>query len=476
MQSAEPRDTTDSISARGGSSELWKLALPLVLSSSFMTIQITLDRVMLSWHSELDVAASMPAVMLYWFPFGLLYGTALYVATFVAQYTGARRPERVGPAVWQGIYFALASGLLFLALVPLAPAYIALGDHDAALQTREVAFFRGLCFAALPALVVSSISGFFSGRGAPWTILLIDVVGTLVTGVLDWLLIFNRLDIPELEGAAGAGVATACGSYAAALTAVALFLRKRNRDEFQTLSGWRPERELLLRLFKFGGPAGIQMMLDVMAFTLFTLFVGRLGKDAMTATSIAFTINMLAFLPVMGLGNAVGILVGQSIGEGRADHAVRTVRIGFRWAVGYSTFAAALFVLAPGPLTSIFAAEAGSNQSETVATLLLFVATYCVTDSVNLVYASALRGAGDTRFVSWLTFLLAWPVMVIPTYLVVRADGNLYWCWAFATAYISVMATCFYARFRTGKWKLMKVIEDAERPHAEKLPAQATAR
>ena len=37
-----------------------------------------------------------------------------------------------------------------------------------------------------------------------------------------------------------------------------------------------------------------------------------------------------------------------------------------------------------------------------------------------------MRGAGDTRFVSLLTFALAWPIMVVPTFVVVRAGGNIY--------------------------------------------------
>ena len=96
----------------GGSRELLALALPLVVSQSFMTVQVFVDTILLSWHDQREMAASFPAVMWFWLPFGLLQVTAGYVSTFVAQYTGAGRPERVGPAVWQGIHFAVMAGLL----------------------------------------------------------------------------------------------------------------------------------------------------------------------------------------------------------------------------------------------------------------------------------------------------------------------------------------------------------------------------
>jgi MATE family multidrug resistance protein len=102
---------------QGGSWELLALALPLVVSQSFMTVQVFVDTILLSWHDQREMAATLPAIMWYWLPFGLLQVTAGYVSTFVAQYTGARRPERVGPAVWQGIHFAILAGLLFLIMV-----------------------------------------------------------------------------------------------------------------------------------------------------------------------------------------------------------------------------------------------------------------------------------------------------------------------------------------------------------------------
>ncbi len=58
-----------------------------------------------------------------------------------------------------------------------------------------------------------------------------------------------------------------------------------------------------------------------------------------------------------------------------------------------------------------------------------------------------------------LTFALAWPLMVIPTALVVHFGGSVYWAWVFATLHIIGMSVCFWFRFRSGKWKSMRVIE-----------------
>src|SRR5262245_24018396 len=77
----------------GGYGELLRLALPLILSSSFLTLQITIDRVLLSQYDSDTVAAALPAALLFWTPLTLLQNTAGYATTFVAQYLGAGRRQ-----------------------------------------------------------------------------------------------------------------------------------------------------------------------------------------------------------------------------------------------------------------------------------------------------------------------------------------------------------------------------------------------
>jgi MATE family multidrug resistance protein len=311
-------------------------------------------------------------------------------------------------------------------------------------------------------LIVGAANGFFSGRGRTWTVLAVEAIGTAVNVALALVLIFGRLGFPEM-GIEGAGWATVAGSWASALLAVALFLRKGNREQYGTASGWRPERDLFFRLLKYGGPAGAQASLDVLVFNVFFQLVGRLGEAEMGATTLAVRLNMIAFLPMMGLGQAVCILVGQRLGGDRPDLAERSTYTGMRWVAGYACLVATAYLTLPRLMLAVF--EGGREPEEFAALaaivpgLLVCVASFSLADSVNLTFAFALRGAGDTRFVTLVMFFLAWPIMVIPTYLAVTAGGSVYWAWWFATAYIFAMAVCFTLRFRSGKWKAMRVIE-----------------
>jgi MATE family multidrug resistance protein len=456
---------------------VFRLALPLIVSNGFWTAQITIDRILLSRDESKAVGAALSGVVLFWTVFVLFQTTALYATTFVAQYAGAGRRDRVGPAVWQSLYFSVLSGLGLLLLIPLVGPVIALGNQPADLQEMEATYLRCLIVAALPMLLVASATSFFLGRGKTWMVVLVNALGMAINAVLDYALISGNWGFPRW-GIEGAGWATVAGAWVSALLALALFLLPRFRAEFGTWSGWRFDRELFDRMLRFGLPAGVQLMIEGLALYAVTFLIRLQGPAALSATSVAFTMNLISFLPTMGIAQAVQILVGQRLGEDRPETAERSAWAGFALAWTVMTLIGLSYVLIPDLYLSLFRPEGPDETWPAVAALvpvlLRFVALYCLFDSMNLVFAFALRGAGDTRFVTVVTLAVAWPVMVFPTWLAWYHNLGLYWSWAAITAYVICLAFTFLARFRRGKWKAMRVIERTG-PAPEHEPATPVA-
>lgn len=461
-------------SREGGYREVLKLAFPLILSTGSWSIQHFVDRMFLTWYSPQAIAAATPAGILNFTFVCLFIGTATYVNTFVAQYHGAQRHHRIGPAVWQGLYFALLAGIVVLGLIPLAGPIFGLAGHQPAVRKLEVQYFRILCLGAAPVVAGSAVSGFFSGRGKTWTVMWVNFIATGVNIILDYALIFGHWGFPAwgIRGAAWATVASGCVSAAIFL---GIMLRPRYRDRFATLKGWKPEKELFRRLLRFGFPNGVQFMLDMLGFALFIILVGRFGTVPLAATNIAFNINTLAFMPMIGCGMAVSILVGQRLGRGQPKLAARSTWSAFHLTIVYTTVFAFAYLLLPRLFILPFGAQANPEGfvaiNHVVRVLLRFVALYCLFDTMNIIMAAAVKGAGDTRFVMTVSVLLSWTVMVIPSYLAsIIFHWGLYAVWGFATAYISLLGIIFLLRFLGGKWQTMRVIEEIPRPIATALP------
>ena len=109
----------------------------------------------------------------------------------------------MGPAVWQGIYLALLSGLLALIPAALASPLFELIGHDPAIRHEETEYFRILCYGTGPQVLSTAASCFFSGRGQTWVVLAVNVVAISINIVLDYGLIFGHWSLPGM-GIAGA--------------------------------------------------------------------------------------------------------------------------------------------------------------------------------------------------------------------------------------------------------------------------------
>jgi MATE family multidrug resistance protein len=450
---------------QGGYKEVLRMAAPLILSTGSWSLQIFVDRVFLSWYGRDALAACLPAGMLQFTFSSLFIGTVAYVNTFVAQYWGAGRPDRVGPAVWQGIYLGLASGVMILCLIPFSELFFVWAGHEPQMRALEAEYFRILCFMG-PGITGVAVSSFFSGRGDTRTVMWVNFLANGLNIVLDYAWIFGHWGFPEW-GIRGAAWATVVSHLLIPVVFFALMMRPRYRDALHTLSGWRPEGALLRRLVRYGLPNGVQFMLEILGFTMFILLVGKLGTTALAATSVTFNVNTLAFLPMMGLGIAVSTLVGQYLGKERADLAERCTWSAVHLSLAYMLVMAAGYVFVPGLFLRPYISGADPEAFEQVwdmsVVLLRFVAFYCVFDALYIVFSAGVKGAGDTRFVLLTSVALGWLLMVLPTYLsIVTFRWGLYVAWIFISLYLFSGGLIFMFRFRGGKWKSMRVIEGSE--------------
>ena len=403
----------------GGGREVALLAYPLILGHLSFTIQTFVDRLFLTWYSPEAVAGAVTGLFAVWSIVALFTGTGEYLTTFVAQYLGSGRPQRIGPAMWQGIYFSIAAGLLVAALSPLAGPAFDLAGHHPALRGYEVAYARALMLGAFPVILMATLSAFFAGRGQTQAILGVNVIATLVNVVCDWLLIFGNAGFPEM-GVTGAALGTILSQVVGAAIYLALLLKPEFRKAYRTLAGWRPEPWLIVRLVRFGMPTGLQYSLEVGAFAVFMVIVGRIGTLELAASGIAFNLNMIVFMPMVGLAIAVSSLVGRYLGAGRPDVAERVVSSALAMSFAYMAACGLLYVLGAPLLLAPYGAGADPATwpriAEVATVLLRFVAVYSIFDMMNLIHAAGLRGAGDTVYPMALTFVLAWIAMLVPAW------------------------------------------------------------
>jgi MATE family multidrug resistance protein len=443
-----------------------RLAGPLILSMTGLLLMQLCDGLFLSWYSADAIAAIGPASMAALIFSSIVMGAAGYTSTLTAHYYGAEEHAKIGPAVWQGIYLALVSGCLGAALAPFGRALFDVVGHAPQVCAYEKTYFSIICYGMPISLVATALSGFFSGRGSNLTLMSIQVAGLLLNGVLAYALIWGHWGLPEL-GVAGAAWATVVAQAVISILLAVRFLRRASRRRYATWSGRAYHPEMMRRLLHFGLPGGLRFSIEIMAWTAFLFFVGRIGTTELAATSIAWRINGMAFFPIIGLSEAIRTLVGQALGKGNTDESVHVTLQGLLLAEVWMLFAAAVFVLMPRPLYALFqtAGDAGAADFAAVTdmgvVLLRFVAAYCVLDALNIVLTGMLQAAGDTRWTMWVS-LLAHAVFLAALLPCDLAKLGLYAEWTVATAFVLAISLVWLWRFLAGEWRHIRVIETSE--------------
>jgi MATE family multidrug resistance protein len=446
----------------GGCREVLTIAIPMVLSTSAHTLQMFIDGVFLSRYHPDSLSASMQGGITAFVVSSFLFGIVGYGNTFVAQYIGAKQNDRVGAVIWQAIYFTLVAGAFAMLLALAGPALFTWIGHEKSIAEQECVYFQIMSLGTIAPLLGAAVASFYTGRGCTWPVMWVHTFSAGLNVLFDYALIFGHWGLPEM-GLRGAAIATIAAEAIGSAILLTMFLLPRYRREFGTLSGIRPDFKLLGRLLYFGVPNGVSFMMDIIAFTAFIGLVGQWGRMELAASTMSFRINMLAFMPMIGFGMAVTTLVGQNLGANKPELAARATWSAFYMTVGYMTAVSICYVLVPqwflAPFVEPGKVEEYAPILKIATTLLMFIAAYSLFDTGNIIFASALKGAGDTRFVMIVPAVLSWLMMVIPTYIAVKMKWSLYVGWACATVFVCVLAIVFLMRFLGGKWKQMRVIE-----------------
>ncbi len=438
-----------------GGREVLAVALPLVASTVSWSLMNLIDRMLLLWYDADACAAALPAGAMLFSLICFPLGVAAYSNTFVAQYIGAARPGKVGLSVWQAVLWATACAPLFLLLIPLAGPLFRFAGHPLAVCNLEIVYFQTLTFGVGGNLLAAALSSFYSGRGKTRIVMIVDCTAAVANIILDYLLIFGVGGIPEL-GIMGAAIATNICLWGRA-SAYWLLMRREDETAYQLRAGRRFDMALFRRLIKFGAPDGFRMAIEMSALTGFVFLVGRLGENAMASTTIAFNINGLGFMPLIGLSIAVATLVGQQLGAERPDLASRATWTALTLGVGYTVLIAIVYLAVPDLILAGHRAGADPTEfaalRDTTVVLLRFVAAYCIIDAFYMVLLGTIKGAGDTRFVLVSTIALA-PIPVVSVWLGMRyASWGLYESWFMLAVWVFANGFVYAIRVWRGAGK-----------------------
>lgn len=379
-----------------------RLAWPLALANLLQMLVHAVDVVFVARLGERELAASALGIALFGLLMWAFSGLTGIVAALIAEELGRRRHavREVRRSVRMGLWLALGSGLVGMAICWFGEAIMLASGQDAVLAQRAGSFLQIVMWAMIPMIASSVLRNFVSALGRP-------IFATAITGIAlaasllgNYAFVFGNLGAPALglEGSALASVLTALVQLASYVVAILLDRRLRRYRIFG--NWWRAEWDRLRTLLRLGSPVMVIIIAEAGLFSAAALLMGRIGASELAGHTVALQIAALAFQIPFGVGQAATIRVGYHYGAGDREAMGRAGWVGIAMGGSFMCLTAALMILAPVLLLRIYVDPAAPENAAMVGFAVQYMvvaAAFQLFDGVQAVAAGSLRGLQDTR-------------------------------------------------------------------------------
>lgn len=452
----------------GGINILAAVAFPVIVSEASETVMMFVDRLFLSSLTPTHMAAAMTGGLTCFMFMTLFFGILSYATAMVAQHLGAGKKAECSTVMTQAIILVACFYPILLCCRPLGIKIFEIFGHAPEQRKLATDYFGILIFGGVFALIKVCLASFFSGIGRTRVVMLANLTAMIVNIPANYILIFGKFGMPTL-GIRGAALGTVLGSGVGAGLLITAYLAPGISREFNTLALPRLNPPMMRKLLFYGGPAGIEFLLNMTAFNCLIQVLHSYGKDVAAAVTIVFSWDMVSFIPLIGLNVGVMSLGGRYMGARSPDKAARTAYSGLAFVAVYAGILSLLFILFPHALIRIF--TRGEGNFDVIVPLavpmLRLVAIYVFSDGVYLVFSGLLKGAGDTRWSMVSSIIIHWLLAGTAMLLTLKFKLPVLTTWLVLVLEILFLGIVFYLRFLGGKWRKMEIIKGSRQKTGE---------
>ena len=441
---------------------VWMLAWPTMLQNVIAGMQGVVGHAMVgnyvgyAGNAAIGVSSQIYLVVIT-FVSSLFTGMGILVARFA----GAGDGDKVNRTVYQAFLTAAALSVGIVAPLGyfLAPFLLGLVRATAEVQREALPYLRILFVFSFGTMMFFMAGGAFRAAGDARTPLRLGVALTLLNITFSVILIRGLGPIPSF-GTAGAAMGSVISGVIVSGYALWLLLSHRTVVSFERGMSLAPDWGIIRQLFRFGLPAGIQGVVMNLGGVLLLRFIGSLALSAEAQAAYAVGYVQLFSLITwtsLGLMGATGAVVGQNLGAGHPERAVKGVRVASRIGLGVAIAVGAVFLLVPEALLSIFGME-DPRVAGLGVQLLAFLSVSGLFVTVALTYTGGLQGSGDTRSPLFISIVSQ---VVIPLGLlaILQRMRGLEPTDVWIAILLGHATRCILsvARYRQGKWRDIRV-------------------
>ena len=310
-------ETSDFYGTEKVSRILLKIAPPVMLAQLIQALYNIVDSFFVGKYSETGLTALSIIYPVQLLMIALGVGTGVGINTDMAYYFGIGKKKKAEGVAGTGTPLGLILWIIFAAVCYVTlPAYAGMSTDSPEVIQDVVAYGRIVCLFSIGLFTEGIWSKILQAQGDMRTPMIAQIAGAVVNIILDPLLIFGMLGMPEM-GISGAAVATVSGQIVAAL----IVMKK----------AWYrpPERSCypghIKRIYQLGIPNIIMQSAYTLYILGLNLILAGFSDQAVTALGLYYKWQTFFFIPLGALQTCIVPVISYNYASGRIDRCKKTL-------------------------------------------------------------------------------------------------------------------------------------------------------
>lgn len=383
--------------------------------------------------------------------YSLAWGLSTAATALVARRIGEKKFQLAGLTVGQLLILSIAIGVV----LAVAGVYYS-GDiltlmGGSSRVVEEGLWYTRLSFASAPViLLLFTLGGALRGAGFATHAMKAVIVANLINMVLDGLFV-GVLG----WGVAGAAAATGIGrTIGVGMQVYYLFVGTQSIPIFR--KHLRPIFRILKQILQLSVGGAGQFLIQSASWVFLIRILSAYGDEVVAGYTIGVRIIVFTILPSWGLANAAATLVGQNLGAGQPEKAMKSAIQAAWYNMAFLAVVAIFFFSMAPTLVGLF-----DQNPQVLATGVQCLQILClgyVFFGFGMVMSQALNGAGDTLTPTWINFFCFWIIEIPLAYVLANytylEESGVFYAIVISESLLALLALYF---FRRGKWKTQKI-------------------
>ncbi|ADR21147.1 MATE family efflux transporter [Marivirga tractuosa] len=432
----------------------YQLAYPVVLSQLGHVLVGTADSVMVGrvGTEELAAVSVANAVFSVAMMFGI--GVSFGLTPLIAQSDGEGNQRAGMRFLKHSFVINVLFGILLFGILLFGGYILDILNQPKDVVALAKPYLAIVGFSLLPFMVFQTFKQFAEGLSLTKQAMYITLSANVINILLNYVLIFGKLGF-EPMGLVGAGWATLISRI---IMAVAMVLFVKYFKVFAVywnyfkVTVWNSAT--FKRLLNLGVPTGFQYIFEVGAFASAAIMIGWMGAVPLASHQVAMNLASISYMMATGISAAATVRVGNQLGQ----RDIPTMRIAaftcFLMAIFFMAFTGLVFMVFNHLLPTFYTSDPAVISI--AASLLIIAALFQLSDGIQVVGLGALRGMGDVKLPTLVTFMAYWVIGLPCGYLLAFIlDFGEQGVWYGLLIGLSVTAVILFIRFNNKSKKLM---------------------